>query len=138
MKNNQLFMIVGVTFGVVLIITFVVMGKVNVKNSSSVKGAVVSADSVEKLLNTVSIEGSMFNPTNITVPKGTMVTWINNDNVPHKVVSDPYTTHSDLPGLESKTINPGESYSYTFNILGSWVYHCHFKPEMQGRVIVTP
>ena len=37
---------------------------------------------------TVGIENFTFEPEEITVPAGSMVTWVNHDDIPHVVVSD--------------------------------------------------
>ena len=84
----------------------------------------------------VAIQGFAFNPPAITVSVGDTVTWTNQDSVPHDVASDPHPTHTDLPGLRSGTLNPGQSYSFTFDKAGTWSYHCHLHPTMKGAVTV--
>jgi len=57
------------------------------------------------------------------------VTWTNNDSVPHTVTQDG-------GGLTSKAINPGETFSFTFDTAGSFSYHCEFHANMKGTVTV--
>lgn len=79
---------------------------------------------------TVSISNFSFSPSKLTVKTGTSVTWINNDNVPHTITSDTGNL------LNSPTLSPGQSFSFTFVDSGSTKYHCNIHPMMQGTVIV--
>jgi len=87
--------------------------------------------------NIVKISGFAFVPQTITIKKGEAVTWTNEDSTPHIVASNPHPTHTDLPGMVSGTLNKGDSYSFTFDKVGTWGYHCHLHPIMTGTVVVT-
>jgi plastocyanin len=78
---------------------------------------------------TVQIDNFSFTPKEITVAKGTTVTWINHDDVPHTVVS------AGGP-FRSKALDTDESYSYTFKDEGNFNYFCSVHPVMTGKVIV--
>lgn len=79
----------------------------------------------------IEIEDFKFGPANITVKKGTTVTWTNKDSAPHNVISDG-------PGsLESETLNQGDTYQFTFNEVGTFNYICTFHSGMSGTVTVT-
>ena len=80
---------------------------------------------------TVNIHYPSFDPSPLNVKVGTKVTWINNDNFPHTVTSD----SSDL--LNSGSIAPGTSFSYTFIAPTTENYHCSIHPMMKGSVLVT-
>ncbi len=77
----------------------------------------------------VSIRNIAFAPNNLTVKKGTTVTWTNGDSMRHSVTGD-------NGGPNSDRLEPGASYSYTFNATGSFPYHCIFHPGMHGMVTV--
>jgi plastocyanin len=77
---------------------------------------------------TVSIDNFSFTPKEITVAKGTTVTWVNRDDVPHTVVSGGV--------FRSKALDTDESYSFTFTDAGTFSYFCSVHPVMIGRVIV--
>lgn len=79
---------------------------------------------------TVSIKNFSFSPSALTVKIGTKVTWTNNDSVPHTVTSDTGSL------LNSQTLSPGQSFSFTFTDLGTVKYHCNIHPMMKGSVIV--
>ena len=72
-----------------------------------------------------------FNPSTITIPKGTTVVWTNNDSVPHTVTS------SAGMGFDSGTLNQGAIFSRIFNDVGTFSYGCSIHPAMKGTIIVT-
>ncbi len=76
----------------------------------------------------VAIVDFAFTPASLTLKKGTAVNWTNKDAVPHTVTSEKFS---------SKTLNPGESFQYTFNEEGTFEYSCTFHPQMKGTIIVT-
>jgi plastocyanin len=77
---------------------------------------------------TISIDNFSFTPKEITVEKGTTVTWINHDDVPHTVVSGGV--------FRSKALDTDESFSFTFSNAGTFSYFCSVHPVMIGRVVV--
>lgn len=79
----------------------------------------------------ISIMNLSFSPSNTTVKKGTQVTWTNNDSTAHTVTADSGT------GPSSGTLQPGGKYSFTFNDVGTFKYHCSIHPDMTGSVTVT-
>ncbi len=89
--------------------------------------------------NTVSLTESNFVPTVIKIAAGTTVTWTNKDTVPHTISSDPYPTNTALAGFDSvQPIEPGQTYSFTFERAGTWTYHDQLRPgSYTGAVIVV-
>jgi plastocyanin len=93
--------------------------------------------SIHGLLNTgtiktasVGIKNFLFNPVTLTVKTGTKVTWVNDDVVSHTVTSDSGNV------LNSGTLSPGQSYSFTFTSEGTFNYYCTLHPMMKGKIIV--
>lgn len=82
--------------------------------------------------NTVNVEikGFAFNPDNITISRGTTVTWTNADTMQHTVTG----IGNDI---DSQILSQGQTYSFTFNDAGTFEYQCHIHPSMLGKVIVT-
>jgi len=78
----------------------------------------------------VSVEISDFamNPDNVTVSKGGKVTWTNKDSVVHTVTADNGEFDSDQ-------IDPGKTWSHTFDTAGTFGYHCTIHPSMAGTVV---
>jgi plastocyanin len=80
--------------------------------------------------NEVTIQNFAFSPANITVKKGTKVTWTNQDSVGHTVTAD------SGDGPNSQLLNQGQSYTFTFDTVGTFKYHCQPHPKMTGTVVV--
>jgi plastocyanin len=81
------------------------------------------ADEIE-----VRIDNFTFAPQTLTVKAGTTVTWINEDDIPHTVVS---TGH-----FRSKPLDTGDKFTYTFPTAGSFAYFCSLHPHMQASITV--
>ncbi len=82
--------------------------------------------------NTVDIKDYAFSPAKIQVKKGTSVTWTNQDTVRHDVTPDQESDNFKA----SKLLDKGESYSYTFDTIGTYSYNCSPHPYMKGTVEV--
>lgn len=75
----------------------------------------------------VTIQNSAFVPAQLTVDRGTRVTWTNQDSLPHTVTG---------PGFDSGSLGQSQTFSYTFNSPGDFSYTCSFHPTMRGQVTV--
>jgi len=76
----------------------------------------------------VKIDNFTFAPRTLTVKAGTTVTWINEDDIPHTVVS---TGH-----FRSKPLDTGDKFTFTFTTAGSFQYFCSLHPHMQASITV--
>jgi plastocyanin len=65
----------------------------------------------------------------MTVSPGTAVRWVNQSSVNHNVISQAGLFLSNL-------LNPGESFSFTFNEAGVYEYECTIHPGMRGTINV--
>ncbi len=87
----------------------------------------------------VSIQNIAFNPNTITVRVGTTVMWMNNETsaIPHTVTSGTPSAPSGM--FDSGTLNPGQSFQFTFTTPGTFAYYCRIHgAAMTGTVTVTP
>lgn len=82
------------------------------------------------VIRNVAIQNFAFSPTSITIKKGDTVVWTNKDSVTHNVIGS-------SGGPSSSSIGAGETYSFTFNNVGTFSYHCSIHPSMVGTVVVT-
>jgi plastocyanin len=83
---------------------------------------------------TVSIQDFFFDPDQLTVAPGTKVTWVNEGEAPHTVTS------TDGKELDSATLQPGDTYSFTFkddDAGETYAYQCTIHPEMTASVTVS-
>lgn len=79
----------------------------------------------------VKIDNFSFTPATVNIAVGTTVTWTNQDDIPHNVVStdDPKT-------FKSKVLDTDDKFSFTFTKAGSYDYFCAIHPKMTGKVVV--
>lgn len=82
--------------------------------------------------NTVVIKDFEFSKPVLKIKKGTAVTWINRDDTKHTVTSD---TDPEA-NLDSPYFGAGETFTYTFDTVGIFPYHCAPHPYMKGTVEV--
>jgi len=78
----------------------------------------------------IKIDNFSFGPMTLTVSSGTTVTWINNDDVPHTVVSE------DTKTFKSGALDTGDKFSYTFTKPGKYPYFCSVHPKMMAEIVV--
>ena len=79
--------------------------------------------------NEVWMQNIAFVPQTLTVNPGTTVTWTNKDNVAHTV------TRQGM--FDSGQLQPGETFTYTFNTEGTYDYICTIHLGMNGTIIVA-
>ena len=77
----------------------------------------------------VTIDNFSFSPPDITVKPGTTVTWVNQDDVPHTVVSNDKK-------FRSKALDTDDKFSFTFTDPGTYEYYCSVHPKMTAKVTV--
>jgi Icc protein len=81
--------------------------------------------------NEIGIDNFNFIPRSMAVKAGTKVTWINNDDVPHLVVSVRNTFRP------SPVLDTGQRYSALLGSAGTHDYFCSLHPKMQGTIVAT-
>lgn len=89
--------------------------------------------------NTVNVgaDGSLkFTPETLEVESGTTVTWKWKSNT-HNIAVDSQPADANWPG-EPDIHDTGHEYSYTFDVPGTYDYHCdpHKSAGMTGTVVV--
>lgn len=100
----------------------------------------------------VSFDGSAYSPNILTVEAGTTVVFENNSDRNMWPASAIHPTHTLYPGSSIAkcgtedadsifdacgAVNPGDSYSFTFDEVGEWKYHDHLRPSANGRIVVN-
>jgi len=76
----------------------------------------------------ISIKDFAFNPATLNIKVGTVVTWTNNDPMPHQIKSVYFN---------SAALNNSQSFQFTFSNAGEYDYSCAIHPSMKGKIIVT-
>jgi len=77
---------------------------------------------------TVYIRNFAFVPQSISIKKGDVVIWINEDRVLHTVTSEGY--------FDSGLLNYGQNFTFVFHDVGKFDYICRPHPYMKGSIIV--
>lgn len=91
---------------------------------------------------TITISNSGVSPKNLTVSRGTQVTFTNSSSVPHEMASDPHPTHGSCPEIEGGIgfISPGQSkQTMNLNTAKTCGYHDHnrdFDTTLQGTITI--
>lgn len=115
-------------------------------NSSNLSnGAIVGTE------YTIEYTSDGFVPNKLTIKKGDTVKWVNKSTVDMWPASAKHPTHEAYPGSSitkcgtsqeagifdaCKGIPVGNSFSFTFNEVGSWFFHDHLDAKKFGQVIV--
>lgn len=94
-------------------------------------------------VTTVKYSDAGFEPREITITKGTTVTFVNNTEIPLWAVTNPHPDHTDYPAFDAAANRqqgdmpkPGEDFAFTFEQAGTFGYHNHAAPEHTGTIIV--
>jgi plastocyanin len=92
-------------------------------SAASAQGAAKSQEVV------VKIDNFSYMPHDITVAAGTTIIWVNNDDIPHTVVST-----TDV--FKSRALDTDDKFSFKFDKPGTYEYFCSIHPKMTAKVIV--
>ena len=78
-----------------------------------------------------------FEPSQITVAKGTTVKWINQDSTLHTVTSGKPNEGNSGTEFDSSYFAAGKTFQHQFSTAGTFDYYCTLHPFMSGKVRVT-
>ncbi len=76
-----------------------------------------------------TIDNFAFTPKEMTIKAGSTVRWTNKDDIPHTVTSD-----SSL--FSSPTLDTNQTFQFTFEKPGRFLYFCKLHPTMTGVITV--
>jgi plastocyanin len=76
-----------------------------------------------------SLGNRAYVPGELDIAVGTTVTWMNTDSTSH-------TSTSNAAGWDSGIVAPGGQFSFAFQNVGTFPYHCAIHPGMVGTVVV--
>jgi 3',5'-cyclic AMP phosphodiesterase CpdA len=80
--------------------------------------------------NEIGIDNFSFTPPVLTVARGTHVTWINEDDVPHLIVNVQRRFKA------SPVLDTDQRYSVELTAAGTYDYFCSLHPKMTGKIVV--
>jgi plastocyanin len=80
-------------------------------------------------VSTIHIKNFAYVPASVTIPAGSTVRFIEDDETPHTVTA---TDHS----YDSGNLNQKDTWKHTFATAGTYNYFCAYHTYMKGTVIV--
>jgi plastocyanin len=92
--------------------------------------------------NTITITSAGVSPKNITVARGSQVTFVNSDNRPHEMASDPHPSHGSCPEIENGVgfMTAGQTkQTGNLNTARTCGYHDHNRDtdtSLQGTIVI--
>jgi plastocyanin len=101
----------------------------NCARAALIAVALLGAASAQAADMAVKIDNFTFTPDVAEVTVGTMVTWTNEDDIPHTVAQ--VERH-----FKSHALDTGDSFSFTFTAPGTYQYFCALHPHMTGKIVV--
>lgn len=88
---------------------------------------------------TITITEAGFTPDELTIRKGDIVHFKNEDADSHWPASNPHPIHDIYSQFDPKTaILPNTTWSFQLNKTGEWHYHDHMIPYNTGVILVEP
>ncbi|MGI9301525.1 MAG: cupredoxin domain-containing protein, partial [Gammaproteobacteria bacterium] len=87
---------------------------------------------------TVRYRDGEFSPKDVQIEAGRTIKFVNESAQPVWPASNIHPTHSIYPEFDSaRPVAPQQSWSFTFERPGIWLFHNHFTPEQGGRIRVS-
>lgn len=124
MKKSYLILII--LLGVAVVVGILLSQRSTPENKSAVA------------TTTILMKQDSFEPETLTIKKGATVEFKNMDSVARWPASNLHPTHTIYPQFDPRQpIDPGQSWSFTFEKAGSWKYHDHLIPSIRGTIIVA-
>jgi plastocyanin len=90
---------------------------------------------------TITIANNAVSPKTITVPRGSQVTFVNNDSQTHDMESDPHPIHTDCPEINQVgfLVTGQSKRTGTLNIARTCGYHDHNQDvveSLKGTIVI--
>jgi plastocyanin len=110
------------------------------KSSSTGPSPNITCSSIPNPATTIWILNNAVCPASLTVPRGTRVTFINNDSRPHDMASNPHPEHTDCPAINDVGFLQAGQTRQTGNLTVARTcgFHDHDQPTntaLQGSIV---
>lgn len=88
--------------------------------------------------NLISMRSSGFEPSTLTVEKGTNVIFRNDEIIDRWPAANDHPTHKSYPEFDpKKAIKSTEVWTFVFDKVGTWKFHDHLNLSYKGTIIVV-
>lgn len=94
------------------------------------------SSSSQNAADTITFDGNQFSPATLSVKAGTTVTIKNTSSDDLQMDSNPHPIHNDDTDLNVGLVAAGQSQTFTVTKTGSFGYHDHLNPSIQGKITV--
>lgn len=81
-----------------------------------------------KVTHTVTIQNNQVKPANLKIKLHDQIIWVNKDKETHQIKGDNW---GNVP------IKQGESFTQTFDQIGTFPYICSIQTKLQGKIVVV-
>lgn len=133
-KNKRLYLVVAIVAVVfLLIVGFILYNRVFKADNAAPQNTSNVPLPTEV---TVELTENGFEPSEVTVKKGSAVRWVNTTGEDGTVNSADHPNHQKYRPLNLGVFAPDQTLVLIFNDVGEYEYHNHFSPENTGKVIV--
>jgi plastocyanin len=105
------------------------LGWISASNARVVASTATAQGAAKSQEVVVKIDNFSYMPHDLTVVAGTTIIWVNNDDIPHTVVST-----TDV--FKSRALDTDDKFSFKFDKPGTYEYFCSIHPKMTAKVIV--
>ncbi|MEK7570861.1 MAG: cupredoxin domain-containing protein [Patescibacteria group bacterium] len=133
-----LYLVIGaIVYGLIYYFVFAGKDSYDVNQAGQYESPTTTEQTIAPQEQTViTLTASGFTPANITITKGTTVTWKNESGKDATVNSDAHPTHTKYSPLNLGNFSDGDTLTLPFNESGTYGYHNHFNASEQGTIIV--
>jgi plastocyanin len=120
---------------VLFCLIFIALGAI-VANKKFAKKIITDTAELDSV--TVSMREDEYIPSELTVKKGTKVTFFNKTSIARWPASNLHPSHEIYPEFDPKEpVMPGTMWDFIFNKTGKWEMHDHLAPYITGSITVT-
>lgn len=140
--NNKILITIGVVVLVVVVaVVFLFTSKTGTQNTNQTTNnnattpTVTIAAKKQEVMN-VNVTSAGFEPKELKIKAGTLITWTNTSGEAVTVNSDNHPTHLLWPFLNLGSFADKSSVSVVFEKPGVYTYHNHFNSSQTGKVTV--
>ncbi len=122
-----------VIVGVIIVAALGVAAAMMLTGNRNTGGTEETSQTASLPLVDVALGSTGPTPASVTIKKGQQVTFTNQDTAPHQLTAE----QTLLPGYDSgQVLNTGDSYTFTFETIGTFHYYDPQNAKFTGTVIV--
>lgn len=134
-KNSKKTVYVITTIIIVFVIFFVILGTLFFNKKLANNFSLIIDPSKKSAVVVLTEDG--YSPEDITISKGTTLTFKTTRNSPYWPASNLHPTHEIYPEFDpQEPIEAAKTWSYRFDKVGTWHFHDHLAPYYTGSITV--